>query len=476
MALSNKNPPPLPGDPSSPPITNNNSNRPNGKSWAQVAGSRQRQSLIHQNSERKGTDSSAPSIIRTHHWKPGRNPGSMFFDIGAANITHLQSYKYILEQYPTRVAVVPISQGPRRLVEVNFDVDDPNINIALTNGLKVASSNSLIIPCLAINVKESDLNIVRLSLTRLPLLRESKLLDGLKLSLAKYGSIIDVGIYREQSTQTYMGTGYAILNRSNTKGLEPLTHNIAWDDSMAGYYATWEDMPKWCRYCHSEGHLVGECQILLDRTACYNCKQPGHKAAVCPRGNSGKRQRKLPSPPTESTVPITPPGPTVASPSPVVTPKAAVTTSNSYVALTYEEHWDEVVDEVLAKDSPAGNTQHSMDSTTAATPITIASALFEDTLDPHDEEDLDPLVETTQNDQSLSMDEDDISDGDSLDNMDNRMEDLTGPQDEPLDDRQPSDDQPLTNSTKSKQQQHQAAAPTRTQPKRSAGRPARYTN
>jgi hypothetical protein len=117
-----------------------------------------------------------------------------------------------------------------------------------------------------------------------------------------------------------------------------------------------------------------------------------------------------------------------------------------------------------------------MDSTTAATPITIASDLFEDTLDSHDEEDLDPLVETAQNDQSLSMDEDDITDDDSLDNMDNRMEDLTGPQDESLDDRQPSDDQPLTNSIKPKQQQHQAAAPTRTQPKRSAGRPARYTN
>jgi hypothetical protein len=269
-----------------------------------------------------------------------------------------------------------------------------------------------------------------------------------------------------------MGTGYAILNRSNDKDLEPLTHNFTWDDSMAGYYATWEDTPKRCRYCHFEGHLVGECQVLLDRTACHNCKQPGHKAAVCPR----RRQRKLPSLPSEPTVPITPPGPTVASPSPIVTPKAAVTTSNPYVALTFEEHWDEVVDEVLVKEASTDTYQHSMDSTTAATPITIASDLFENTLDSHDEEELDPSVETAQNDQSLSMDEDDLTVDDSLDNMGNRMDDLTGPQNESLDDRQPSADQPLTNSTKPKQQQHQATAPTRTQPKRSAGRPSRYTN
>lgn len=301
MALSNFKPHPKLGDPptTSSIQTSTPSIRPNGKSWAQIA-SRERKSLLHPSTQRSEGDDNSIQYVRSHIWKPGRSPGSMFFDVSACHITHQDIMVLIKAQYPSRIAVVPFSQGPKKIVEVNFNPSDANFSKALKEGIHVASANIQVIPCVAMDSKASESNIKRISLTRLPLLAETELLAGLKSSLEGYGTIIDLGIFREPKTQTYMGTGYAILVRQPDAKLATLTHTIPWLDSDTGFHATWTEMPPWCRYCHQEGHVVSDCPQSRRRQICWNCSELGHKAAMCPRGNYGKRIRKT-SNPTHST-------------------------------------------------------------------------------------------------------------------------------------------------------------------------------
>ncbi|KAI9012140.1 hypothetical protein CLU79DRAFT_709383, partial [Phycomyces nitens] len=74
--------------------------------------------------------------------------------------------------------------------------------------------------------------IQKLSLSCLPALDEQELIDGIRSSLAIYGQILDVGLCREPKYNTFLGTGYAILQTSNRKpdemeqAYEPLTHKI----------------------------------------------------------------------------------------------------------------------------------------------------------------------------------------------------------------------------------------------------------
>jgi hypothetical protein len=291
-------PQPTNGSPSSNSQHSISNNRSNGKTWAQIA-AKQRHSLMHTTHQRNSGDSSGTQLIISHVWKPGRSPGSMFFDVSGCNITQLDIMILIAEQYPSRIAVVPFSQGPKKLVEVNFVIDDPAYKEALEKGISVKTSNVTVIPCVAMDPSEIEANIIRLSLSRLPLLPEQQLLEGLKTNLSKYGTIIDTGIIREPKTQTYMGTGYAILTlNSKVNEYAPLTHIIPWNNTDTGFHATWTDMPPWCRYCHQEGHIVSECPHSNRRQQCWNCSELGHKAAMCPRGNYGKRLRKTAETPT----------------------------------------------------------------------------------------------------------------------------------------------------------------------------------
>ncbi|KAI7870151.1 hypothetical protein BDF14DRAFT_1775096, partial [Spinellus fusiger] len=83
-----------------------------------------------------------------------------------------------------------------------------------------------------------------------------ELLHGMRQSLQPIGHILDVGLCREPKTQSYMGTGYAILDIDPQQGqdISPLTHLIPWMNTSDGFHAMWNDMPTWCRYCHEYGH------------------------------------------------------------------------------------------------------------------------------------------------------------------------------------------------------------------------------
>ncbi|KAG2223277.1 hypothetical protein INT45_007003 [Circinella minor] len=73
--------------------------------------------------------------------------------------------------------------------------------------------------------------IYKLRLTRLPLVCEAKLLKTLQESLQPYGRILDIGSFREPTTNFFMGSGYAILDCQPVVGEHPyqeLKHIIDW--------------------------------------------------------------------------------------------------------------------------------------------------------------------------------------------------------------------------------------------------------
>ncbi|KAG1479244.1 hypothetical protein G6F53_014257 [Rhizopus delemar] len=78
-------------------------------------------------------------------------------------------------------------------------------------------------------------------------------------------------------------------------------------------------MKAYCRYCHSQDHVIVDCEDKKKATICFHCNGFGHIARDCPRKNrssSGapntthKRARKVPSSPlpASNSVPETVPG------------------------------------------------------------------------------------------------------------------------------------------------------------------------
>ncbi|KAG1142531.1 hypothetical protein G6F37_008195 [Rhizopus arrhizus] len=179
-----------------------------------------------------------------------------------------------------------------KFAEINFDSDDIALNDFLANGIKFAN-NSTIIPCRAL---DSQMEVIRLRLSNLPFLGESALLEGLQKSLKVYGEILDIKILLKPTTRIYMCTDYAVLNVSSqhTK-FKQLSHLIPWDEKREQvFYAVWNQMPHYCRYCHEEGHVVVDCPKRRARTLCWNYGIDDHMTTSCTRDKPSKRAHKQP--------------------------------------------------------------------------------------------------------------------------------------------------------------------------------------
>ncbi|CAO3601321.1 unnamed protein product [Absidia cylindrospora] len=126
------------------------------------------------------------------------------------------------------------------------------------------------------------------------------------MSMAPFGHIADIGIKTEPETGLYMGSGYAVLNLTNSPdktkmdecNFTPLAHNINWCEDSEDkdvFHATWSNMPTWCRYCHQEGHTKISCSKSKARIICYNCHELGHRSKECPRANPGTAKKRKPT-------------------------------------------------------------------------------------------------------------------------------------------------------------------------------------
>jgi hypothetical protein len=76
-------------------------------------------------------------------------------------------------------------------------------------------------------------------------------------------------------------------------------------------YANWSSMDPYYRYCHSQDHVLADCEKRLSSIICYNCNVSGHISRFCPRRNtpiagvSNKRSREAPSKSTEGVIGVT---------------------------------------------------------------------------------------------------------------------------------------------------------------------------
>ncbi|KAI8877680.1 hypothetical protein K501DRAFT_306225 [Backusella circina FSU 941] len=80
----------------------------------------------------------------------------------------------------------------------------------------------------------------------------------LKSALGEYGNVLDVGMLLEPSTDTYMGSGYAIVIPRNITHY-PFTHKMKSYYNKNEFYAVWEGMPDFCHCCHARDHVVENC-------------------------------------------------------------------------------------------------------------------------------------------------------------------------------------------------------------------------
>ncbi|KAG1396151.1 hypothetical protein G6F58_011796 [Rhizopus delemar] len=264
--------------------------------WPQVV-ARQRTSLIHHTTVVNDSHDSATKTVKSKVWRVGRSPGSVLLDMTSRPESPLQLMALIAEQYPSRIAVATTKEGNRKIVEINFDPEDPSIDQIVADGIFFEKDNLYLCPCKAL---DTSVRLIRLRLSNLAFLSEAKLLPQSLSSLQPYGSIMDLGLLREPVTGTYMGTGYAILSVPiGNDSFLPLTHHLPWSNALdEGFYAVWNDMPTYCRYCHQEGHAVSECPNKRSTRVCWNCHKTGHIAAECSKDKPSKKARKTPTAPT----------------------------------------------------------------------------------------------------------------------------------------------------------------------------------
>lgn len=128
-------------------------------------------------------------LIYSRVWKVGGSPESapsIFFDVSCRSERLAKVLSRINHQFPDNCGARTHREGPRVLVEVFFE-DAGVLDSALTIGLKF-DDGVCILPTRALSV---DAKITKVRLSNLPFRDPTKLLEGLKQSLALYGRVLD---------------------------------------------------------------------------------------------------------------------------------------------------------------------------------------------------------------------------------------------------------------------------------------------
>ncbi|KAI8367054.1 hypothetical protein BD560DRAFT_435888 [Blakeslea trispora] len=149
--------------------------------------------------------------------------------------------------------------GNLKFAEISFQRDDNAMDDFLEKGLLLG-----ILPCRAL---ASDMSVVNIRLSNLPFLVEKEL--------------------------TYEFNGYVAFHVTNEDDKEnKLIHSIPWKGGQDDqFYAVWKQMPKYCKYCHKEGHSMTDCETKKKKQICWSCDENGHITAIYPRRNASKKPK-----------------------------------------------------------------------------------------------------------------------------------------------------------------------------------------
>ncbi|KAI9489519.1 hypothetical protein BDB00DRAFT_876283 [Zychaea mexicana] len=238
-------------------------------SWAQVA-QKKRVSLLHNSySVSQDTSRQQQTVIYSHVWRVGRSPNAVFFD------HH--------------------TEGPRVILEVYFQQPD-DYRRALEQGLEFPKQTFIHgTPGLYPTTQ-----IKKICLTRLPFLSPEALVQGLQTTMAMYGRVMDVGVYRDQTTNLFMGNGFAVIDQQlleREQAFTTLDHHIPWcGDENNLVYGTFSEMKPHCSRCHSASHVVR--------------KQPGTRRKTNPQSENEQSDAPPATPPARA-----PPASDVSTPS-----------------------------------------------------------------------------------------------------------------------------------------------------------------
>ncbi|KAL0080418.1 hypothetical protein J3Q64DRAFT_1644369, partial [Phycomyces blakesleeanus] len=162
-------------------------------------------------------------IMPSHVWCNGCSSGSIIFDVTGHKLIAQEGLIALVHgKYPSRSCILFHKNGPHCLFEINFlPQNDMDIQRACQTCLHFPDEK---VTLLATSGLETGAVIQCISLSRLPIFDLSDLLYGLQTSLVLYGYILNVGICCEPKFQTFLGTGYAILDTCPTDSGEEYPH------------------------------------------------------------------------------------------------------------------------------------------------------------------------------------------------------------------------------------------------------------
>ncbi|KAI9471417.1 hypothetical protein BDB00DRAFT_776766, partial [Zychaea mexicana] len=245
-------------------------------SWAQVA-QKKRVSLLHNSySVSQDTSRQQQTVIYSHVWRVGRSPNAVFFDVSSRPGKVTDILKLLTEQYAHINGVQHHTEGPRVILEVYFQQPD-DYRRALEQGLEFLKQTFIHgTPGL-----HPTAQIKKIRLTQLPFLSPEALVQGLQTTMAMYGRVMDVGVYRDQTTNLFMGNGFAVIDQQPLEGEQAFTtldHHIPWcGDENNLVYGTFSDMKPHCSRCHSASHVVRDCPLRRsNQRECWSCGKKGH--------------------------------------------------------------------------------------------------------------------------------------------------------------------------------------------------------
>lgn len=158
-------------------------------------------------------------------------------------------------------------------------------------GIPYAHHHVRLLPCKAV---DGTGKVIQINLTEIPFLPDQELKKGISDALSHFENILDIGLKYESTQGWFMGTGYAVIQQDAENSYPELHHSSPWEEQGEVMYATFPDMPTWCRYCHEEKHTKYECKKAKASILCYGCHKYGHVIAKCPASSSAKATLRKP--------------------------------------------------------------------------------------------------------------------------------------------------------------------------------------